>query len=87
MSKFIKIPIAVEENKNLTMTDKMVYIQLRKYMNNKTYECWPSRKTISEGISRGGRTITNSLANLEREKIIERNLRINATTRYKILCI
>ena len=59
-----------EEQPNLTPKDKLVYIAIRRYADDKTLEAFPSYAKLKEDIGAVPRTIKGCVENLEREGYI-----------------
>ena len=69
---FLWIRTEIFDNTNLSGPDIMVYATLMRHINNKTKECFPSLKTITNGARLGKATVLNSLRKLEEAKLISR---------------
>lgn len=59
-----------ESQPNLTPKDKLIYIAIRRYMNKKTMEAYPSYATITKDTKAAAVTIKKCVNNLIREKYL-----------------
>lgn len=63
--KFTKISNNIIDDFNLDHYDIMVFLALCKHMDNKTKQCWPSRKTLAKYARVCDSTLTRCLNHLE----------------------
>lgn len=64
-TQHVRIPNDMTLDGKLTPTDVLVYAVLKSYMNGKSYEAFPSIKTLATRSGLSANTITKSLAVLE----------------------
>lgn len=68
----------------LKSTEQLVLIQLSKFANNKTFECWPSVATICKNLNKSRRTVQRCIAQLEKLGIIRRLFRTGTSNLFKL---
>ena len=78
----VQVPDPVKETK-LKPFDKLVYANLRKYMNKDTYECFPTIRRIASECGCTEKRITNSIKRLIEAGDIEKTKRIGRSNVYK----
>lgn len=69
--KHIQLPNGMTENKKLTPKDLLVYLAIKKYMNNESKSCYPSINTIVKDSGVSKVTVMKCLYKLEEEKYIK----------------
>ena len=69
--KHIQLPNGMTENKKLTPKDLLVYLAIKKYMNNESKSCYPSINTIVKDSGVSKVTVMKCLDKLEKEKYIK----------------
>lgn len=67
---FLWMRYAVFDNENLSGSDILVYAALMRYVNNETFECFPSIKTLMSKTRLTNKTIYSCLDKLESEKLV-----------------
>lgn len=78
----VQVPDSVKETK-LKPFDKLVYANLRKYMNKDTYECFPTVRRIAAECGCTERRVTNSINRLIEAGDIIKTQRIGRSNVYK----
>jgi predicted transcriptional regulator len=78
----VQVPDPVKETK-LKPFDKLVYANLRKYMNKDTYECFPTIRRIASECGCTEKRVTNSIERLIEAGDIEKTKRIGRSNVYK----
>lgn len=78
----VQVPDPVKETK-LKPFDKLVYANLRKYMNKDTYECFPTIRRIASECGCTEKRVTNSIERLIEAGDIEKTKRIGRSNIYK----
>ena len=68
--KHIQLPNGMTENKKLTPKDLLVYLTIKKYMNNESKSCYPSINTIVKDSKVSKATVIKCLNKLEEEQYI-----------------
>lgn len=69
--KHIQLPNGMTENKKLTPKDLLVYLAIKKYMNNESKSCYPSINTIVKDSGVSKMTVMKCLDKLEKEQYIK----------------
>ena len=59
-----------QESESITPQDQLIYVSIKRYMNNKTKEAFPSLQTISEVSGAAINTIRKCIKNLEKADYI-----------------
>lgn len=77
----VQVPDPVKETK-LKPFDKLVYANLRKYMNKDTYECFPTIRRIASECGCTEKRVTNSIERLIEAGDIEKTKRIGRSNVY-----
>lgn len=78
----VQVPDPVKKTK-LKPFDKLVYANLRKYMNKDTYECFPTIRRIASECGCTEKRVTNSIERLIEAGDIEKIKRIGRSNIYK----
>lgn len=78
----VQVPDPVKKTK-LKPFDKLVYANLRKYMNKDTYECFPTIRRIASECGCTEKRVTNSIERLIEAGDIEKTKRIGRSNVYK----
>ncbi len=65
------------ESDKLDLKEKMVFIILKKYADNKTHTAFPSMETISKNAGMSRRTVIRVLSSLEQKGILKKEARYN----------
>jgi Mn-dependent DtxR family transcriptional regulator len=81
---FIKAPIELIIDKNLSSMDKCIYLAIKQYAD-KSGECFPSRKKIAESMDITPLTVTRSIKKLENSGYINVKRSLDSVNHYKIL--
>lgn len=68
---FVMVTRAVIEDKSLKASDKSLYSVLCLYADNKTSDCYPSKRTLMEVAGMSDKAFRNSLQTLEEKGYIE----------------
>jgi ABC-type phosphate transport system ATPase subunit len=67
----IELPIKMIENKKLNLKDLLIYLNVKKYINNNTRSCYPSINTIIKDSGVSKVTVIKCLSRLEEEHCIK----------------
>jgi len=78
----VQVPDPVKKTK-LKPFDKLVYANLRRYMNKDTYECFPTIRRIASECGCTEKRVTNSIERLIEAGDIEKTKRIGRSNVYK----
>lgn len=75
----VQLPNSMTEDSNLTPQDLLIYVSIKRYMNNATKEAFPSLQTICKKSGASINTVRKCIANLEKQEYfkIERRGRQN----------
>lgn len=85
MEGYFKVPNKILDSLELNGSDKLVYMVLSRYSNNKTKRCFPSVTTISKKARLSRRTTCRSLANLEQLNLIKIEREHGSVNHYQLV--
>lgn len=85
--KFTIVKNTLLEDTNLTVYDKLVYVILNKFANNKTRQCYPSMNTISKYVGASRPTISKSIKRLEELNYIKVDKTVKGTKTFNLYTI
>jgi DNA-binding transcriptional regulator YhcF (GntR family) len=68
---FLWVDYEIIDDKQLTSSDKIVYMTMARFVDNETQECFPSNKKLAEMTGLTTRTIINAVKHLEDGGYIE----------------